>query len=66
MAPGAKYMKNCLSGVRDFCWRTQVMARSVMSSVKWYPCSGLLGGSTGVIPSYRAGYHWFVSAPTKP
>ncbi len=66
MAPGAKYMKNCLSGMSDLCWRTQEMARSVMSSVKWYPSSGVLAGSTGVIPSYSAGYHWFVSAPTNP
>ena len=33
VAPGAKYMKNCLSGVSAFCWRTQVIARSARSSV---------------------------------
>ena len=35
VAPGAKYMKNGLSAIRAFCWRTQSIARSVMSSVKW-------------------------------
>ena len=35
VAPGAKYTKNGLSGISAFCWRTQSMARSVMSSVKW-------------------------------
>ena len=35
VAPGAKYMKNGLSGISAFCWRTQSMAWSVMSSVKW-------------------------------
>ena len=34
MAPGAKYMKNGLSAINAFCWRTQSIARSVMSSVK--------------------------------
>jgi hypothetical protein len=24
------------------------------------------GGSTGVVPSYRAGYHWLVLPPIKP
>ena len=35
VAPGAKYMKNGLSGMSAFCWRTQAIALSVMSSVKW-------------------------------
>ena len=35
VAPGAKYMKNGLSGISAFCWRTQAIALSVMSSVKW-------------------------------
>ena len=34
VAPGAKYTKNGLSGMSAFCWRTQAMALSVMSSVK--------------------------------
>ena len=33
VAPGAKYMKNGLSGVSAFCWRTQVIARLARSSV---------------------------------
>ena len=35
VAPGAKYMKNGLSGMSDFCWRAHLIALSVMSSVKW-------------------------------
>ena len=35
VAPGAKYMKNGLSGISAFCWRTQLIALFVMSSVKW-------------------------------
>jgi hypothetical protein len=34
-----------------FCWRTQAIALSVMSSVKWYPCSGDFSGSTAFVPS---------------
>ena len=33
VAPEAKYMKNGLSGVSAFCWRTQVMARFARSPV---------------------------------
>jgi len=35
VAPGAKYTKNGLSGISDFCWLTQVMALSARSSVRW-------------------------------
>ena len=35
VAPGAKYMKNGLSGISAFCWRTQLIALSVMSAMKW-------------------------------
>ena len=35
VAPGAKYMKNGLSGTSDFCWRVQAIALSVMSAMKW-------------------------------
>ena len=35
VAPGAKYMKNGLSGISDFCWRTQSIAWSARSSVRW-------------------------------
>ena len=35
VAPGAKYMKNGLSGISAFCWRTQAIALSVRSSVRW-------------------------------
>ena len=51
VAPGAKYTKNGLSGISAFCWRTQLQARSARSSVRWYPSSGVAGGSTGVVPS---------------
>jgi len=33
--PARSTMKNGLSGMSDFCWRTHEMALSVMSSVKW-------------------------------
>ena len=48
------------------CWRTHAIARSVMSSVKWYSSSALRSGSIGVVPSYRAGANWFVSPPRNP
>ena len=35
VAPGAKYMKNGLSGASAFWVRTQSMARSARSSVRW-------------------------------
>ena len=35
VAPGAKYMKNGLSGISDFCWWTQLIALSVMSPMRW-------------------------------
>ena len=35
VAPGAKYMKKGFSGARAFCVRTQSMARSARSSVRW-------------------------------
>ena len=35
VAPGAKYMKKGLSGISAFCWRTQPIARSARSSVRW-------------------------------
>jgi hypothetical protein len=35
VAPGAKYMKNGLSGISAFWDRTQVMAWSARSSVRW-------------------------------
>ncbi len=35
VAPGAKYMKNGLSGVRDFWYPIQAMAWLVMSVMKW-------------------------------
>ena len=38
-----------------FCWRTHVIALSVMSSVRWYPSSGDFGVSMGTVPSYSAG-----------
>ena len=34
VAPGAKYMKNGLSGISAFCWRVHLIALFVMSSVK--------------------------------
>ena len=34
VAPGAKYMKNGLSGSSAFCWRAQLIALSVRSSVR--------------------------------
>ena len=34
VAPGAKYMKNGLSGSSAFCWRTQLIALSARSSVR--------------------------------
>ena len=40
-------MKNGLSGMRAFCDRTQSMAWSARSSVRWYPSSGVFSGSTG-------------------
>ena len=59
-------MKNGLSGAMDF-WRwTQAMASSVMSSVRWYPCSGVFGGSTGVSLRKSCGSHWLVSPPWNP
>ncbi len=51
VAPGAKYTKNGRSGIRDFCERIQLIAWSARSSVRWYPSSGVAGGSTGVVPS---------------
>ena len=67
VAPGAKYMKNGLSGISAFCWRTQLQARSARSSVRWYSPSFAPGGrSTGVVPSYSAGSHWLFSPPMKP
>ena len=66
MAPGAKYTKNGLSGINAFCWRTQLIAWSARSSVRWYPSSGVAGGSTGVVPSYSAGSHWLFSPPMNP
>ena len=50
VAPGAKYMKNGLSGMSAFCWRIQLTAWSVRSSVRWYPSSAVAGGSIGVVP----------------
>ena len=35
VAPGAKYTKNGLSGISAFCWRIQLTAWSVRSSVRW-------------------------------
>ena len=35
VAPGAKYMKKGLDGASNRCWRTQSIARSVMSIMKW-------------------------------
>ena len=35
VAPGAKYMKNGLSGISDFCERTHLIALSVMSPMRW-------------------------------
>ena len=35
VAPGAKYMKNGLSGISAFCWPTQAIALSARSSVRW-------------------------------
>ena len=66
VAPGAKYMKNGRSGARADFWRTHAIARSVMSSVKWYSSSALRSGSIGVVPSYRAGANWLVSPPRNP
>ena len=34
-SPGAKSVKKGLSPVSAFCWRIHLIARSVMSSVKW-------------------------------
>ena len=34
VAPGEKYMKNGLSGISAFCWRTQAIALSARSSVR--------------------------------
>ena len=48
---GAKYMKKGLSAISAFCVRTHSIAWSVMSSVRWYPSSGVFGGSTGAVPS---------------
>jgi hypothetical protein len=65
-APGVNHRKKGLVGAVARRSLMNSVALSTMSSVRWYPSSGVHGGSTKWLSYTSSGWYWSVSPPMKP